>query len=247
MDRSPEELYPVVAVPKSLVTRVAGLFDHLTPWEGEVPAGRSRNFLGALLPYVAKSDLPPGALVPLKTRRPEVRDGEGLAEYYASLRAIEGARERFTMISLGAHFGGQLVNTAFMLRQMKPLPTRLIGVEANPFMCGQLHAHFAENGFRPDDYVVVNAAIGADNRPMLFTVCNARTGAARAFHDGNRPDEVANIIEQAGQSARVLRRVLTEMSTDFEMSLNDGDLTGRLDIVSTLTIADTIDPHDWVD
>lgn len=120
------------------------VFSKFDCWEGEVEAGTSRNFLG-----VVTRD----AYFNLLARHPQARYewapypafDEEYFEWIDLLEAVTAARDRFTMIELGAGWGRWLSNAAAALRQHSGLPYRLIGVEAEPTHFQWMKEHLADN------------------------------------------------------------------------------------------------------
>jgi FkbM family methyltransferase len=227
---------------RDLLAAMHGAMRRFDPYAGEVPAGRVRNFLGVLQPDDIRSL---DEAVATRTRHPGIAEGEGFLEYYSTLRSIERARDRYTMVSLGAHYGGPLVNAALMVRRLRPMPVKLIAIEGDPFMSAMLRRHFPENGIDVDDHCLINAVVGTDNKPNVFTTANVRTGMNGVVAAPARELLLA-VAAQNNLSAPILRRVLTRMSIAIEVPF-DGGTKGRADIVSTVTIADIAGPLDHID
>ncbi|MEQ8248039.1 MAG: hypothetical protein RID42_10180 [Alphaproteobacteria bacterium] len=240
------EIAPRFARPvgRETVARLQGVFDDIVPWSGTVGAGRVRSFMGGLFPRDVDSGKAAGRI---ETRRPDLSDGEGFAEWYSILKSIARARDQYTMVSLGAHYGGPLVDAVCMLRARRPMPFRLIGVEADPFMCARVHEHFAENDVPESALTLINAAIAADNKPVLFPVAPTRTGAARAL---TQAADIRTIFQHvlAGRHAeKVLAGLLTDGKSGLSQVLPGTDVNAELRLSSAVTLADVIGPHDHVD
>ncbi|MDA0653933.1 MAG: hypothetical protein O3C09_00860 [Proteobacteria bacterium] len=231
-------------VGRQAVERLSGAFDDIVPWAGPVEADRLRSFMGGLFPADVRSGAPSGNV---ETRRPDLSDGEGFAEWYSILKAIERARDRFTMVSLGAHYGGLMVDAVCMLRARSPMPYRLIGVEADPYMCALVHEHFAENDIPESALTLINAAIAADNKPVLFPVAPTRTGAARALTQPSDIKTVFQHIFEGGHAEKVLAGLLTEGKSAVFQNLSGTDVNAELRLSSAVTLADVIGPLDRVD
>ena len=231
-------------VGRATVARLQNAFDDVVPWSGAVDAGRVRSFMGGLFPRDVDSGRPAGQV---ETRRPDLSDGEGFAEWYSILKSIDRAQERYTMVSLGAHYGGPMVDAVCMLRARRPMPYRLIGVEADPFMCAMVHEHFAENGVPESALTLVNAAIAADNKPVLFPVSPTRTGAARALTQVSDTQAIFHNVLEGGHAEKVLAGLLTEGRSGLFQSLGGTDVNAELRMSSAVTLADVIGPQDHVD
>ena len=169
-----------------------GAFEGIEPWKGEVPTGRSRTFIGALSPVEAwdRGKTPPKGTSYQETHLPCVTDGETFFEWISTLLAVRSAHRKFTMVSLGAHFGGPLVNAALALQKLNPMPFSLVGVEADPNTCVALAEHFRENGIDPNDHWIINCALSDSNRPVVFPVCGAAGGRCCGPAPPGSPDNV---------------------------------------------------------
>lgn len=88
-------------------------------------------------------------------------------EWLDLFEAIEAARETFTMIELGAGFGARLVAGA-IAAQRCGLTTRLCAVEAEPTHFAWLREHFAHNGLKAEDHLLVKAAISGAKGDAWF-------------------------------------------------------------------------------
>jgi hypothetical protein len=85
-------------------------------------------------------------------------------EWMALLDAVAEARERLTMLELGAGFGRWTARAAAAVRRYRPeLTYRLVAVEAEPTRFGWLELHLADNGVLRDSPAgtceCVNAAV----------------------------------------------------------------------------------------
>lgn len=229
------------------------LFDGIEPWKGEVKKGRRRNFIGALHPVEPwdREKTFPDETEYQETELPRVNWGESFFEWVSTLMAVRRARHRFTVVSLGAHFGGPLVDAALALQALNPMPFFLVGVEADPHMCAMLDEHFRENGIDPDDHWIINCAVNDTNRPVVFPVSEMRTGANSMLHSIDQYEQLFESIRQAGKCEEILRNVLTDASTQLYIPLANMEGTpearGELRFVSTVTVADVLGPLPFVD
>ena len=231
-------------VGRETVARLTGAFDEIVPWSGTVDIGRVRSFMGGLFPRDVESGRPAG---PVETKRPDLSDGEGFAEWYSILKSIERAHEHFTMVSLGAHYGGPMVDAVCMLREQRPMPYRLIGVEADPYMCAMVHEHFAENDVPDSALTLINAAISSDNKPVLFPVAPTRTGAAHSMTEMADIGAIYQHILETGHPEEVLANLLTKGKSGIFLALTNTDVNAELRMSSAVTLADVIGSQDHVD
>jgi FkbM family methyltransferase len=92
-------------------------------------------------------------------------------EWIDLLEAVVEAEDRFTMIELGAGFGRWLVRGARAVRQYHgDLPTRLVGVEADPTHFEWMLQNFRDNGLDPAAHQLVEAAVDARDGEVRFLV-----------------------------------------------------------------------------
>lgn len=81
---SDPDVSEVTALDRRTLARADSLFDEFEPWRGMAPVGRTRNFLGTLLPpgVGIAADAPSRMFEP---ERPRLRWGEGFFEFYSTL------------------------------------------------------------------------------------------------------------------------------------------------------------------
>lgn len=229
------------------------VFDGIEPWKGEVPKGRARTFIGALSPIEPwdRGKTFPDETEYQETRLPCINDGETFFEWVSTLMAIRSAQRSFTMVSLGAHYGGPLVNAALALQKLNPMPYSLVGVEADPNMCVTLGEHFRENGIDPKDHWIINCALSDSNRPVVFPVSELRPGSNSAVHSDAQRRALLDMIIRSGQSEAILKNIVLEGSTHVYIPLDSPEGTpeasAELRFVSTNTLADIFHPLAFVD
>ena len=229
------------------------LFDGIEPWKGKVMKGRRRTFIGALHPIEPwdRDKTFPDEMEYQETELPSIRWGEGYFEWVSTLMAVRTARHRFTAVSLGAHFGGPLVDAALALQKLNPMPYLLVGVEADPYMCAMLDEHFRENGIDPNDHWIINCVVNDTNRPVVFTVSEMRTGSNAMLHSRDQYECLFDSIQEAGMCEEILRNVLTAASTQLYVPLDNmagtPEARGELRFVSSVTVADVLGPLPFVD
>jgi hypothetical protein len=90
-----------------------------------------------------------------------------MAEFAAALRAVDLARDRFTMIELGCGWGCWMNNTAAAARH-RGLKIHLIGVEGDEGHIGFAREALATNGVAPEDYMLWHGIAGARSGTALF-------------------------------------------------------------------------------
>ena len=239
-----------VPLDQATLARVKDTFAGVVPWSGEVPGGRVRNFVGVLAPTYMHEQAPPDEPYSAAPSRPSPSDGEIFFEWYSAYQSVLSAGERYTMVSLGAHYGGPLVNAAYLLKTVRPMPFKLIGVEGDPHMCEMLRNHFAENGIAIADHCLINAVVSGDNTPVLFPTTEIRIGANYALRDPGLREGICEGIIKAGRGEQVLRGIMRDMNLATEVTIPLGgaeSVTCELEIVSAVTVSDVVSPHDVVD
>ena len=229
----------------AVVARLSSGLPNITPWAGHLAAGRHRNFLGVLLPDEGRD---PGPARYVETRLPGVADGEGFSEWYSTAQAIARAKGSFSMVSLGAHYGGPMVNAVHMLRAVRPMPYRLLGVEGDPHLGAVMTEHFRENGVGSTSLTHINAVVGANNRPALFPCTEIRTGANSALTSVASIDAFVAAINDGGHAERVVASLLRDDNTTrITTTLAGTGVQAELRLMSSVTLGDLLGPLDCVD
>jgi len=143
------------------------VFSHFRCFDGEVDEGFRVDFLGvrARAEWFMRRDRPYLRRVE-STSYPEVN--EAYLEWVGILSAVRAARDRFTMIELGAGWGRWVVRAAVALRQLRKVPCRLVAVEAEPTHFQWLCQHFRDNGLDPTEHVLLEAAVGPQDGHVYF-------------------------------------------------------------------------------
>ena len=90
-----------------------------------------------------------------------------IAEWAAALRAVELARDRFTMIELGCGWGCWMNNTGVAARRAG-LPVELIGIEGDEGHIGYAREATAANGFEPACVTLHHGVAAAHAGHALF-------------------------------------------------------------------------------
>jgi hypothetical protein len=229
---------------------IEALLDRIEPWSGDVPAGYVVNALGIFTDaQFLVSRTGPFAAHYETTHRPSLATwGEGFLELADWLLAARDARDYFVGISLGAAYGGQVVLASKALAAINPLPCRLVGVEPVPENCAWMRRHMAVNGIDPEQHWIVQAALGADNEPVLFPVGapgSGRTGCTDTNAALSRQTYAALICAR-GSAEQALENILLYNSTGLGYDLGDG-FNGEVKFVSAVTLPDVLMPFDHVD
>ena len=226
------------------------LLEAITPWSGEVPAGYSVDFLGILIEgRFIWNEVGPFGGRHVSTDRPTVANyGEGWFEVADWLASAQEARGRYVAVSLGAAFGRQLVGAWKALQALNPLPSLLVAVEPVPENCVWMRSHMATNGIDPHDHCIIQAAIAADNEPVLFPI--GAPGAGRnscvEINAAVFRRTAIDLLRRDGACERVLENILLRNSTGIVRDLGFG-LSGEVKFVSAVTLQDVLGPLDRVD
>lgn len=100
--------------------------------------------------------------------RPSAPGLHGLAEWIGSLRSVLEARDRLTVMELGAGWGPWLVSCALAARKRGITDIRLIGVEGSAEHHRYMRQHFTDNGLDPDAYELHHAVVGTEDGVAHF-------------------------------------------------------------------------------
>ena len=92
-----------------------------------------------------------------------------IAEWAATLRAVDFSNHTFRIIELGCGWGCWLNNTGAAARS-KGLKVELIGVEGDPGHAAFARRSMADNGFSDNEYRIVNGVAAATKGMALFPV-----------------------------------------------------------------------------
>lgn len=232
-----------ILVEQKTIERTKGLFGSINPYSGIAEAGRTYNFVGALLAKNLtknRSDLDNKGL--RKTSIPEIKDGEIFAEWYTAYKSIESAKNNYLMISLGAHLGGPIVNAYKLLNCYKPMPAHFIAIEADENMYKLLRENFKENNIPASSVTINQLAVNSSSQPRVFASSKTPTGSTR-FYDDVR--QLPTKIIESNASELVLEPILKHAKTFIPIKVvNDGPpADAELNIVSTIQVEHIIKPH----
>ncbi len=236
----------------------AGIFDGIQPFAGNVPKGYSTDFLGILTDahFRAMFGVDPekvgGHYVKTKIPRPD--DGPGCGEEWIErvncFAAARDARGRYVMITLGANYGAQAVNSIRALQLVNPMPYKAVAIEPEPENYAWLARHMRDNGIEPDEQWLLQAAISDSNQPVLFPIGSPGTGAQNCVATNEAPARQAYADEliAAGAADKALRSLLVDNTTGISKDIVPGqNFMTEIKFVSAITLKDLLGPFDMVD
>jgi FkbM family methyltransferase len=146
------------------------IFDRFPPFEGVVPAGFTADFSGVLVdPRMFDPEAPAPAEPRFMRIGTPTCTGEGYFDLIALAHAVDAARGRFVMIELGAGYGYWLSEGGGLARR-RGLAPFLVGVEADPGHFELMRRHLANNGFKPEESRLFEAAVPPVDGEVYFTV-----------------------------------------------------------------------------
>jgi len=233
------------------------VFAGLTPWSGQVPQGYLVDFLGTFtdVKFRPLSGLDRSSVGGdhVATSLPKLGDGsngEGWFEAVNWISAAHEARERFIMMSLGAHYGGQLVGAQHMLALVNPLPCTLVAVEAEPGNFAWIPEHMRMNGIDPLAHWLIPMALSDSHEPVLFPVGASGVGSNNCVstNAANSRDIYARLIIRDGNPDEALRSLLVDNTTGITQPVHPGlPYMTEVKVVSAMTLEDLLGPFDCVD
>lgn len=232
----------------------ANFFDGVKPWSGHVPKGYMVTFVGTLIDarfrtmFGVDPDKVGGGHV--DTKLPTIAEGEGWFEAVNWFAAARSARERYTMITLGACYGGQAVDSYRALQMTKPVPYKLVAVEPEPDNIEWTARHMRDNGIDPEMQWLVKAAISDRNDPVLFPVGSPGTGAQNCFATNEELSRKVYLqqILQSGRAAEALENLMLHNTTGVTKDLVPGEnFMAEIKVMSAVTLKDVLSPFDVVD
>lgn len=182
-------------------------FALLEPWSGTVPPGYTADAFGMRYPvdWAMRSATRLREAAQARQERvvtqsfPHPTNG-GYYEFGALIRVARHARDRFTMIELGAGFGPNLIRATLILRRLDPMPVRLIGVEGERMRHEWMRRHFGDHGLDPDAHTLIRAAVVGDSReePTVLFPQGEADHPGRSIvrmREGARSEEIMARIE----------------------------------------------------
>ncbi|MHB1446810.1 MAG: hypothetical protein ACYCZV_14315 [Acidimicrobiales bacterium] len=253
------------------VGRYHEVFSGIVPYEGEVPAGFSVDFLGGLTDLRARGVFgnEPGADRQryVRSRLPTLPDaGEGWFEALNWVEAAREAKDHYVMFTLGACYGAQAVGAYLALQRIQPMPAKLCAVEPEPENVEWLRGHFTDNGLDADDHWIVPLALSDQREPVFFPVGAAGSGAQNCYSTNEkaaRENYVKQLLAGEGSTSKgwrrrrrpsgeaaeeALRRLILENRTALRKQLVPGEeLWAEIRLASSLTLPDLLGPFDFID
>ena len=141
------------------------VFEKFPPYSGKVPGNCQIDFLGAhtRCEFVAGTAPSPSEV---QTGPPLV--DEEYFEWIDILESVSLARDRYTMLELGAGYGRWAVRAASAAKQRGIRECRLIAVEADPVHFTWLQQHFGDNGLDAARHTLIHGAISDQPGTILF-------------------------------------------------------------------------------
>jgi len=242
----------------------ATVFDGIKPWAGYVPKRFIVDFLGQLVdidfhpmlftdPNFDGDTVGGGwqeTVLPELAKNATVANAEGWFEAVDWVIAAREARERYTMITLGAHYGAQAVGAYRALQAVNPLPCKLVAVEPVPGNYEWIQRHLRNNGIDPARQWLVPLAISDSTAPLFFPVGGPGIGSNNCYSTNElaaRRDYAEGFIG-AGRAEEALRNLLLHNTTGLTKDLAPGhDFKAEIKLVSAITLAELLGPFELVD
>jgi len=236
------------------LAKYANIFDGITPWSGQLPAGFTVDFIGTridlkFLPiFPVHPELVGGKFV--QTRLPSVSDGETWFEAVNWVEAARAARNRFVMVTLGASYGAQAVGSYRTLELLNPMPSKFVAVDGVPENIEWVREHMRNNGMDSDAQWLLQVAISNTNSPVLYPVGWPGHGFQNCYGTNEHTSRkvYADEIITSGRANEAIRNIFLNNSTGIIKNLVPGqNFPGEIKIVSAVTLADLLGPFDVVD
>lgn len=153
------------------------VFDKFSAYSGPVPEGCQTDYIGTRIrcEFVATTTPSPSVV---QMACPPV--DEEYFEWIDILESVSRARDRYSMLELGAGYGRWAVRAAAALRQRGIQKCHLVAVEGEPLHFKWLQQHFRENGLDPVEHTLVQAVVSDRPGSTLFYIGMPKGGADRA-------------------------------------------------------------------
>lgn len=91
-------------------------------------------------------------------------------EWIDLLESVLAAKEKYTMMELGAGYGRWSVRAAFAVRLYRQIPFHLVAVEAEPRHFNWIGQHMRDNGIDPSEHTLLRVALSDRAGETLFYV-----------------------------------------------------------------------------
>jgi len=214
------------------------VFSRFHRWSGRVPAGFDVDFLGTRYrtAYFTMHQSQPLERYAAPEHPPF---DEEYFEWIALLEAVASAKDRFTMLELGAGWGRWSVRAAGACQQ-RSLPHHLIAVEAEPTHFQWLVENLRDNGVKPEDCQLIHAAVTDRDGKVGFQVGDAANSYGQSIGGSTeieaislrtllRPLEFVDLIDMDVQGAEFdILAVASEVLTQKVKSVHVGTHTEQL-------------------
>lgn len=141
------------------------VFEKFSPYSGKVPEGCQTDYMGTRTRCEFVADAAPS---PSEVQMGCPPVDEEYFEWIDILESVVRARDRYTMLELGAGYGRWAVRAASALRQRGIHECRLVAVEAEPVHFTWLKQHFCDNGLDPAQHTLVHGAVSDHPGKTLF-------------------------------------------------------------------------------
>ena len=160
------------------------VLERLTPWSGAVPDGFIVDFLGALTDVEFRLDWGVTREMTVartqNTTTPTIGSGDNGELWFEAVNWIEtvqAARGSYTMMMLGACYGGAAVAAYKAVQLLNPMPCKLVLVEPEPTHFKWAQRHLRQNGIDPADHWLIQTAVDGEPGPVFFPVGAPGAGA----------------------------------------------------------------------
>jgi len=140
-------------------------FDALSVYAGEAESGFEIDFLGIR----TRCEFSAGEIISAMPVHP-IGPHEDYFEWIDLLESILAAKDRYTMMELGAGYGRWSVRAAAVVRQLRGLPFHLVAVEGEPRHYRWLQQHMSDNQIPPDARTLIHGVVSDHRNDVLFYV-----------------------------------------------------------------------------
>lgn len=109
-------------------------------------------------------------------------------EWLGLLKSVKSARGEYVAIELGAGFGPWAIAGGTAARSRGIRKIKLYAVEGDPHHFRFLRQHFEDNGFNPDEHILLEAAVGVERGVAQWPVMedtSAEWGSRPIMPDGD--------------------------------------------------------------
>jgi FkbM family methyltransferase len=149
------------------------IFTRYCPFRGLVRPGFTSDWLGVLVEERLFAPNAPINETNVRFVEMEFPDGAGPGTFdlIAICKAVDRARDVFTMFELGAGYGYWLTQgTAAALQ--RDLAVKLVGVEAEPTHYQMMLQHLRNNNIDPTEHAIIEVALAPEDGEVFFRIGN---------------------------------------------------------------------------